>query len=283
MRRTPEDAQRVRVMAQSIDKALRDSRATKMEKIDSRIKDYIAILAAIHHGAATEPADESAFTTSMFALVSEYMNFGLSGEMARVILWAMIVQVSNLMFQGDASRKGAFQVSCLDHLGSTAMRLADERSDTNVTSYFNLTQLAGLYASTVAEAATNTGWLATPEDRERVELLGANLDEVIASSLVPALRFPARWPPPAGLDELSSFASAVGSTPEYAADYFCVHPALRALLHDRQTGLSDDEVMERYKEGSQRLRAVDFNRDWDVLSPVSAEQRTAMNEWFVNR
>jgi hypothetical protein len=216
-----------------------------------------------------------------FEVVAQYMSFLLYGKVARYSL-SSIYELAYYALpkkrHGDSTRWGAELLQKAEDLSDAAYRLLRERTDLNVSGFYNATFFAVLCAGTVMELGRERG-RESPYDQAqwaRLSRLRQNADELIAHYLAPAFKLPALTNTRGILQRVSLEAHLRRMPPADVAREYCLHPGLIEIL----TGVdcekwSDKAIHSRYLqnvggrrelslEGLLRREAVVISakRDW---------------------
>jgi hypothetical protein len=244
---SPDESVRV---AQSVERSGRDLR--DMDRMHSLWSISMAgMRQAIRdsRGGAIKHAD---FLKPIQDLVKAYLSFELPGKLASEVVGVLLSTQCTIPLLGPPGTMPAkARMAALEHLADTAYELLSERASRNVQAYFEMTYLASLYcgaAMRIADWAEASG-KHCPQDLDRIKKLCLNIDELQAHKTGMTFILPALFAPRALLVWVADRARQTTQSVDQVADFYNLHPGLRALLEPepRYLGLSDAEVAEAYK------------------------------------
>lgn len=213
-------------------------------------------------------------------IVHAFASFELTGSVAREVL-ALVLQVQcNLPSLGPPERTSPdARAIALGHLVNIADRLMLRRARTQVTPYFELTYLAGLWAATAVVLATHSRELAPgyPEQK-RLDDQAKYIEEVGAYGVWPAFVLPAAYSPRETLEAIIAQAALVDKPVDDIAEEYALHPALRATMSAFSSPTTVDEltVLSEYQRRSADFEQVDalalVDEDAGPVAAQNAEQ-----------
>ena len=214
------------------------------------------------------------FFAPMFRLLRDYDACLLTGTVALEVLGVVLSTQCTAPYLGPPeTMPRQMRVAAIDHLANVAYRLIAQRDALDLISSLQASFLASLYLG----AATRICTWAEPsgqhnsQDLQRLKKLNLNLDELFAHRIAPVFMLPALFTPREMCAVVSATARQAQKTRIEIAEFFQLHPTLRALL-DNWEDKAEDDIITMLDEGSRTRGEFDFataTREW--ASPV-AEQ-----------
>lgn len=203
------------------------------------------------------------FQKPVFDLIEAYLSFDITGMLASEVLGVLLSTQCTIPILGPPEiMSGKARMAALEHLADTAYDLLSRRSLMSVPAYFEATYLAGLYcraAFRIASWAKPSG-THTKEELNRIAKLCLNVDELFAHKVGPTFVLPGLFKPRRLLAWIEETARRTGQTVAELAEFYQLHPGLRALIEPQQIWLkmSDAEVTEAYKRNSDECSTFDI-------------------------
>lgn len=195
-------------------------------------------------------------------LIESYLTCDLAGMIASEVLSVVLSTQCTIPYLGPPETMPAeARIAAIEHLADMAYDLLSRRDAMDVSGYNAATYLAGLYARVVLLM----GRWAEPSNRhsaeevERIEKLTLNIDELFAHKVGPAYLLPSMLHPRDLLAWIEAKAQSRQETPGQLADFYQIHPALRALMEPQPLwrDMSKEEVVEAYRNASDKGETFD--------------------------
>lgn len=251
--------------------------------------------------------DSKLFIAPAIEIVVAYLSFELPGMIAREILGMVLSVQCNIPNLGPPSSTApADRMRACEHLVTQAYRLLKGREDKNVSSFYEMSYLAGLYAGAALVLAANAaeaGGVLDTEQR-RIQKLALNAEELSAHQIPPAFILPALFSPPQIVLQIVERAASSGRGIEDTASFYVLHPGLRSLLDPlieqaktkqqqaimasifrsfAQFGQDSNRLTRLYREYSDSCKSFDV---WDAIeteaNPIAPAQLEIINNRMRN-
>jgi hypothetical protein len=207
-------------------------------------------------------------------LISAYLRCDIPGDWAGRALWECLVHEQRFFGRQNESALPELYAATIDQLTDVVDSCVEERDNFDVSTYFDLTYLAALYARTARNfiGAAPPGWL-DPSVEQALPQRDRYLDERRVHDIAGPLQLAGvRWPHEA-VEYVRGQAEYLGVSFADEARRKGLHPALLQVAEQADDSVSPEELTDRFQLAARDLPARDLDSDFVTsLSPIPPAQ-----------